>query len=322
VSRPASLFLLLASVTTLVGAATPRQEPERPFLLVNVAPNIWAAIDNPKANPSSGANAGFIIGDDGVVVIDTFADAASASELLREIRTRTNLPVKFVVNSHYHADHVAGNRVFMDAGALVVAHRNVRDWIHTENVRMLTEAAANQPVYQELRARMEAFAPPSLVFDDSVTVYLGSREIRLRSFPGHTGGDVAVVIPDVKVMFTGDLFWRHSIPNTIDASTRPWIDTLNTIVRDEAGYSFVPGHGQVGTAQDVTAFRDYLVKLRQWVTEAQSAGRSTDAVAPLVTPKLTAEFGGWDYFKYLAPQNIQQMDAELRGRKRIPKPAQ
>jgi len=321
VSRPVRLFLLLAPIATFIGAATPRQALERPFLLTNVGPNVWAAIDNPKASPSSGANAGFVIGNDGVVVIDTFADVDAASQLLREIRTRTNLPVKVVINSHYHADHVAGNRVFMDAGAIVVAHRHVRDWIHTENVRMLTEAAGKDPAYQELRARMEAFAPPSIVFDDSIAVSVGSREIRVRSFPGHTGGDVVVVAPDAKVMFTGDLFWRHSIPNTIDGSTQPWIDTLNTIV-DEPGYAFVPGHGQIGAAEDVSAFRDYLVKLRQWVSEAQSGGRSADAVARLVTPRLTAEFGGWDYFTYLAPMNIQQMDAELRGVKRIPRPIQ
>jgi hypothetical protein len=62
------------------------------------------------------------------------------------------------------------------------------------------------------------------------------------------------------------------------------------------------------------------MKLRQWVSQAQSGGTSTDAVAQIVMRRLTAEYGEWDYFKYLAPLNVQQMDAELRGLKRIPKP--
>ncbi len=322
-SRPSWLIPLVASTATFIACVGLRQAAEPPFHIKSAGSNVWAAIDNPKSNASSGANAGFVIGDDGVLVVDTFANAEAASKLLDEIQRQTKLPVRFVVNSHYHADHVAGNRVFMvEHGATVVAQRNVRDWVHTENVRMLTAAAGKEPVDPQLRARMEAFAPPSVVFGDAVDVYLGSREIRIHCFPGHTGGDSVVVIPDAKVIFTGDLFWHRSIPNTIDASTRAWIESLKAIAQDQPGYSFVPGHGDVGTVQDVGAFREYLIRLRQWVSEAQSAGRPTDAVVQLVMPRLNAEYGGWDYFQYLALPNVQQMDAELRGLKRIPTPIQ
>ena len=107
------------------------------------------------------------------------------------------------------------------------------------------------------------------------------------SLPGHTGGDSVVLIPDAKVAFAGDLFWLNISPNTINASIRPWIATLDAMVKNGAEFTFVPGHGDTGTAQDVTVFRDYLATLLKAVAmpgrkdEAQlteavmSAGSST-----------------------------------------------
>src|SRR4029079_5807415 len=111
-------------------------------------------------------------------------------------------------------------------------------------------------------------------------LHLGSRAIQVRSFPGHTGGDSIVIVPDAKVAFLGDLFWRHMLPNLIDASTREWVETLDAVAAmNEPGYTFVPGHGDVGDAQDIAAFRDYLTTLRTLVTEARAQGRSGDALA-------------------------------------------
>ena len=101
-----------AVVLCLWCASCARTSPEPPFTLTQVGPNVWAAIHNAKAAEPAWANAGFVIGDDGVAVIDTFASAATATRLLAEIRARTKLPVRFVVNTHYHLDHVAGNGVF------------------------------------------------------------------------------------------------------------------------------------------------------------------------------------------------------------------
>ena len=87
---------------------------EPPFRLKGVGSNVWAAVDNPNASTRSGANAGFVIGDDGVAVIDTFANSESAAQLLADIRTLTKLPVRFVINTHHHGDHVAGNGIFVN----------------------------------------------------------------------------------------------------------------------------------------------------------------------------------------------------------------
>jgi cyclase len=319
---PVNRALLLVVGLTLgaAGVSGTQLRPKSPFTLKVIGPGVWAAIDNPRAQAPSAANAGFVIGDDGVAVIDTFANIESAKQLLAKIRKVTNLPIRFVINTHYHADHVAGNRIFVDARAVVFAQQNVRSWIHAENLRMMTTAAAaaNEVIPPEQRARVEAFVPPAVVYDEAVDLYLGSRNIHSQSFPGHTGGDSVVLIPDAKIAFTGDLFWRHNLPNTIDASTKPWIDTLNTLLKNESGYTFVPGHGDVGKPQDVTAFRDYLATLQRLVADAQAHGKSADTVVEAVMPQLTTQYGQWGYFKYLARPNILEMDAELSGKKRIP----
>jgi len=314
-------FLLLVCLllsATKCNRAQPFPEP--PFTLKAVGPNVWAAIDRHKAEAPNGANAGFVIGEDSVAVIDTFASKEVARQLLAEVHKLTKLPVKFVISTHHHPDHVAGNGIFVDAGAVVLGQRNVRDWIHSETLRTMTiAAAAGNDIGPEERAVVKAFAPPTVVYEDAVDLYLGSREIQVRSLPGHTGGDSIVLIQDAKVAFVGDLFWRNTVPNTIDASTKPWIDTLNTLEKDSVGFTFVPGHGDVGNAQDVAVFRDYLATVRTLVANAQAQGRPNGgAVVEAVMTPLKEQYGHWDSFTYNARLNILEMDAELRGTKRIP----
>ncbi|HZE25183.1 MAG TPA: MBL fold metallo-hydrolase, partial [Blattabacteriaceae bacterium] len=103
------------------------------FTVKKVGEGVYAAIgaDGGKA----GSNAGFIVGSNGVVVVDTFEDVAPARDLLTEIRKITNLPIRFVVNTHYHLDHTGGNAVFAQAGATILAQRNLRSWLRTENLK-------------------------------------------------------------------------------------------------------------------------------------------------------------------------------------------
>jgi cyclase len=92
--------VVLVYVTGITRAQPPAGEW---FTLSKIGPNVWAAIDNPKAQQRSYANAGFVIGDEGVVVIDTLTGEEAGRQLLQQIRTLTTLPVTFVVNTHYHA---------------------------------------------------------------------------------------------------------------------------------------------------------------------------------------------------------------------------
>lgn len=306
-----SLPLLLAPIAHAQSAAPSANS--LPFTLKPLGHNVYAAIDDAKGD--AGANAGFVIGDDGVLVVDTFENSEAAKLLLVEIRKLTQLPVKVVVNTHYHLDHVAGNSIFTKEGAVVLAHRNVRTWIHTENLKFF-----GKDIKPEQKAIVEGLVSPQIVYDSEVEVNLGSRRIRVRPFPGHTGGDSVVTIPDAQIVFCGDLFWRNTLPNLIDASTDLWIDTLSKLAGEMPPGTFVPGHGDVGNAADVKAFRGYLSDLRVMVAGPVKDGKSGDDLLNAVMPQLKEKYGKWDFFEDFAKSDILNTAAELRGDKKIPRP--
>ena len=297
------------AVTLLVVVSASAAVPD--FQLQKIGDGIWAAIVNDEG--LAGGNAGFVIGDDGVAVIDTFQDPRPAKALLGEIRKLTPLPIRFVVNTHYHLDHVNGNDVFAAAGATIVAHRNVRAWMRTENIKML-----DPPVTAEKKARVQSITLPAVDFDSHIELYLGSRRINVRYYPGHTGSDSVVSVPDAHVVFCGDMLWKEHVPNLIDSSTKPWVDSLDAMQKDYGPSTWVPGHGGVANAQDVLTFRKYLADLRAGVRREQAAGKSGDALVQALLPDLKSHYGKWGFFTDYAAADIEQTAQELLGTKRLP----
>lgn len=292
------------------GAAEPAQSF---FTLHDLGHGVWAAISPPKSK--AGANAGFVIGPDGVLVIDTFEDPAAASSMLEAIRAKTREPIRYVIDTHYHLDHTAGNNVFAAAGAVVMAQRNVRTWERSENLKFF----GAHPTAQQ-KQFVATLGLPSVTYNDDITIWLGTRKIIVRTLEGHTGSDSSVIIPDAKVVFTGDLFWNHTLPNLIDANTREQVASNDTLLHDYPDAAFVPGHGEIGKAVNLRAFRDYLVTLRKAVADARKAGKSGTALVGAVLPRLQKQYGGWGWFQHFAPRNIEQTAAELAGTKHVPAP--
>lgn len=302
-----SLLIVLAFSSLGVAADNPD------FTVKRLAEGVYAAI-SPDGN-KAGSNAGFVVGTNGVLVVDTFVDVAPARELLAEIRKVTNLPIRFVVNTHYHLDHTGGNAVFAEAGATILAHHNVRSWLRTENLKFF--GATPKP---ESKARVESLTLPDEVYSDAVDIYLGSRLVQVRYMLGHTGGDSVVIVPDANVVFGGDLIWQKHFPNLIDATTSDWIKTLEKLLADHPSATFVSGHGDVATPQDVRDFHDYLVTLRDDIGKAQAAGKSGQELVDSVSAQLKEKYGQWSFQQFI-PRNIQQTAAELKGEKKVPVPA-
>ncbi|MFL6849269.1 MAG: MBL fold metallo-hydrolase [Sphingomicrobium sp.] len=305
------LFLALA----MPASAREPTPATLPFVLKEIGPGVYAAIDGPEHK--SGSNAGFVIGDDGVLVVDAFFNVDAARALVAEIRKLTAKPIRYVVNTHYHADHTGGDQALRDAGAIIIAHRNVRGWVRADNINLFGDR-----ITPELRARIEALPLPDLVTDRGLTIWLGSRKIMVRAVLGHTGGDLTISVPDAKVLFCGDMLWRKVPPNLIDGSVKEWAATDAGFSRmaDAASTAFVPGHGDVANLKDVEDFRAYLLDLQQLVAAARKRGLKDDALSADVTPKLKALHPDWSISDRAAAAEIRYMDQELAGTKRRPVP--
>ena len=296
-------FLLFSSIAFAQAA------PE--FTVKKLADGVYAAVSPDRSK--SGSNAGFIVGTNGVAVVDTFTNVASARELLAEIRKVTNLPIRFVINTHYHLDHTGGNAAFVETGATILAQRNLRGWERTENLKFF--GPSPKP---EDKARVESLVLPDMVYSDAVDIYLGSRLLQVRYMLGHTGGDSVIIVPDANVVFAGDLVWQKHLPNLIDATTDAWIKSLDQLLADHSTATFVSGHGDVASVQDVRDFREYLITLREDVGKAQEAGKQGQVLLDTVLPQLKEKYGSLGFFDYFVSRNITQTAAELKGTKKVP----
>ena len=304
------------AVAALVFSAPVAAQAPLPFTLKQLAPGVYAAIDGPEHQ--AGSNAGFVVGDDGVLVVDALFTPEAARALVAEIRRITPKPIRYVVNTHYHADHTGGDQVLRDAGAIIIAHRNVRGWVRTNNVNLFGDR-----ITPELKTRIEALPLPDLVTDKDLTVWLGAREVVVRTVLGHTGGDLTIFVPDADVLFAGDMLWRKIPPNLIDGSVKEWAATDADFLAmpGAARISFVPGHGDVANAKDVEEFRGYLLDVQRLVAEGRAAGLKDEALTQSVAPKLRALHPDWTISDRAAAAEIKYMDQELAGTKKRPVPS-
>ncbi|HEY2008011.1 MAG TPA: MBL fold metallo-hydrolase [Rhizomicrobium sp.] len=284
-----------------------------PFSLKMIGPGLYAAIGDES-------NAGFIVGDDAVLVVDSFFEPDTAKALLGEIRRITTKPVRYVVNTHYHVDHVSGDQVFKDAGAIIIAHRNVRAWIRPENLLQMKDAP--DPAFKaRIMQRIAQLPLPDLVNESPITVWLGGRRVDIRPAEGHTGSDLVVGVPDARVLFCGDLLWRMP-PNIVDGTMSKWIETDRSfeLLPQAASMVFVPGHGDVASVKDVAIFRGYLTDLMSLTAAGRKAGLKDDALAADVIPKLKTLHPDYPTPTRVLSREVTFMEQELDGTKRVPQP--
>ncbi len=240
---------------------------------VQLAERVWFVQGN-SALGSTGnrnfiSNAGFFVTDEGVVVVDALGSPALAQELLREIHRVTPQAIRYVVVTHYHADHIYGLQTLAQAGAKVIGHASAREYLNSDTAQRRLEASRI-----ELAPWIDAntrLVPADQWLDTQETRFrLGSMDFVVDHVgPAHTPEDVVVFVPQLGVLFAGDLFFQGRIPFVGQADSRLWIQALNRLMKYQPKI-VIPGHGPASTNPmvDMTMTRDYLLYLRKTMGEA------------------------------------------------------
>lgn len=227
--------------------------------LTKIAEGIYSSVDAKDASPahSFGANAGIIIGRDGIVVVDTLISAKEARRFINDIRAVSGKPIKYVVNTHMHLDHTFGNCEFAKLGAVIIAQAGEK-----QEMRPYAEAALKKAQAYGLTERDREgtrICSPALAFDKRMDIDLGDRTVEL-IFLGHshTGGSIVAFVPDKKVLFAGDILFTNYVPNLMHGDLDGWGKALDALAAMDADV-IVPGHGPLSGKKDVEDMKNYLV---------------------------------------------------------------
>ncbi len=295
----------LAALGLLIGPA--QVESSEPLPLREVAPGVLVheapvALAAP-ANEGGIANLGIVIGQDAVAVVDTGGSLAVGRRLLAAIRARTGLPVRYVINTHAHPDHVLGNAAF--EGAEVVGHRALPDALRARAERYIeANRALVGPAFAGTR-----IVPPTRLVDGPLALDLGGRRILVEAWPtAHTNTDLTVLDEATGTWFLGDLLFLRHVP-ALDGRLQGWLDTLARL-RSRPAARAVPGHGPAAvpwpaSAEPVTR---YLERLR---ADVRAGIRNGDTLRDTAAAAGREEASRWMLFHEFNPRNATAAYQEL-----------
>jgi glyoxylase-like metal-dependent hydrolase (beta-lactamase superfamily II) len=227
-----------------------------------------AAALGTAANRNFISNAAFVVTAAGVVVVDALGSPALARELVAAIARITPLPIRHVVVTHYHADHIYGLQVFKDLGASITAHHSGQAYLHSETAALRLQASREE-LAPWIDAQTRLVAADQWIREPT-RFHLGGVDFVLQpAGPAHTPEDLVLVLPQLRVLIAGDLVFRGRLPFVGQADSGRWIEALDRLLALKV-QTIVPGHGPVSNSaeSDLLMTRDYLVHLRNTMGEA------------------------------------------------------
>jgi len=268
--------------------------------LTKIADNVYAYVDvkNSSTQNSFGANASIVIGQNGVLVIDTLVSAKEAQRFLADIRKVTNKPIKYVVNTHYHLDHAFGNSEFAKLGAVIISSNADRDNMAKYGEETLKNAENFGLTAQDMKGT--SIVLPGLTFNNRMTIHLGDETVELIYVtPSHTTGSILTYIPRHKLLFVGDNLFTDYHPYIADADLKGWIKILDFIDKMDVT-TIIPGHGPLSTKKDIREMKIYLQSFDKIARKMASQGKDAEAIAAEIKKKLPRSQG-----EGLVPYNVK-----------------
>jgi len=254
-----------------------------------ISDNLYAYISQ---NDSS-SNSTFLITTEGILVVDTGLNEQEGRKLLAEIRKISALPIRYIVNTHYHPDHRGGNSVVGPAA------------------RVISTTFTFQQSNKEATHTLET---EKIVFNKSIELYLGGNEVRIY-FPGpaHTLGDAVVYFPQQRALATGDLFLNNSCPAMDEGDMENWIAALDSMLQLPVD-AVVPGHFELASKEQLRRFRDYLADLRDQVRAMFRAGKTLKQVQEKLDLHTYKDFRQYPKYEATFADNAAAYYRQLRER--------
>ncbi len=290
------------------------------LLAEEVAPGVYAVYpdtsrERNRAGRQVATSGGFVVGDNGVLVVDTMVNRRLAEQLMALIREKTNKPIRYIVNTSYHGDHSYGN-MFFPEGVEIIQHRATRDYIRDHfpaDITFMKKLFGSNQGLDELKG-----VPANLILEDGadISVDLGGTQVRIRHFGfAQTSGDLIVTAAEGKVLFTGNPVQAKepAIPWLLDGHLIESIATMKAL-RDTASANVIviPGHGAPSTIAAVQYQITYLEELRRQVEAAIAAGKSMEETVKAVT---MTKYDGYKIYPWIHLQvNVPKAYDELRNK--------
>ena len=253
------------------------------------------------------ANLGFIIGDQSIAVIDTGGSHQVGEALKLAIKQVSKKPIKYVINTHGHQDHIFGNSAFLSEGVTIYGHYNLRKFLQergSQYVRQIVEAGdkvkGTSIIFPHI---VIAETSPDEVkkLSNNITIDLGNRKLLLTSYPtAHTYSDATVFDLKTKVFFVGDLVQSERLP-TMDGLVKNWIKVLNEIEKVDFKI-MVPGHGKI--QKDNTALKQTRTYLQVLYDDVVDALKKDIPAEKVIETAGSSEKDKWILFDRVNPGNV------------------